>query len=517
MRYLMPWRCWLLIWLLAFPLSPLRAATLTTLQPATVPRGMALVIGNAAYQTDPLHNPGNDATDMAETLHQLGFMVTLLLDANLREMEDLVEQFARRLHEGKPGLFYFSGHGVQIAGENYLIPLGARIEREQDVRYEAMPVGRVLGALEEARNTLNIIILDACRNNPFVRGWRSPQSGLAMVQAGLGMLIAYATAPGKVAADGYGRNGTYTKHLLQSMTTPGLSIERVFKQVRLAVIEETGGQQTPWESSSLTGDFYFVPSQNPIDKAPGTTVAVGVYPATPPPESMWPKTLRNSISVEFVLIPAGEFLMGSHDGNADERPVHRVRLSRPFYLGKHEVTQAQWETVMRSNPSGFKGDPNRPVERVSWEDVQEFIRRLNAREGGTTYRLPTEAEWEYAARAGSTTTYSFGEDSGRLGTYAWYWDNAGKQSHPVGQLMPNAWGLHDMHGNVREWVQDWYSAPYTMETEPDPQGPVSGSSRVNRDCSWANSVRFCRSTKRSLALPGDRFDLLGFRLLKAAP
>ena len=147
-----------------------------------------------------------------------------------------------------------------------------------------------------------------------------------------------------------------------------------------------------------------------------------------PPDKTW----VNSIGMEFVLIPAGSFMMGSEEGESDERPVHQVTISRPFYLGKYEVIQAQWQAIMGNNPSLFQGDPKLPVEQVWWTDVQEFIRKLNAKEGGNQYRLPTEAEWEYAARAGSTTTYSFGGDASRLGEYAWYKDNSGGKTHPVG-------------------------------------------------------------------------------------
>src|SRR5262249_25718461 len=160
-----------------------------------------------------------------------------------------------------------------------------------------------------------------------------------------------------------------------------------------------------------------------------------------------PQMLRNTIGMEFVLIPAGTFQMGNNDGYDDDKPVHTVRISRPFYLGKYEVTQAQWEAMMGNNPSHFKGDANSPVEQVHWDDVQKFIRRLNAKEGGARYRLPTEAEWEYAARAGTTTSWSFGDDASQLGRYAWCGGNAGWQTHPVGQLQPNAWGLYDMYGN----------------------------------------------------------------------
>jgi formylglycine-generating enzyme required for sulfatase activity len=160
------------------------------------------------------------------------------------------------------------------------------------------------------------------------------------------------------------------------------------------------------------------------------------------------------IGMQFVLIPAGEFMMGSNDGRNDEQPVHRVCLTKPFYLGKYEVTQGEWKKVMGNNLSQHKGDPRRPVENVAWDDVQGFINRLNARESGARYRLPTEAEWEYAARAGSISVYSFGDDARQLGAYAWYGDNASSTTHPVGQKLSNAWGLYDMHGNVWEWVQD---------------------------------------------------------------
>jgi len=226
---------------------------------------------------------------------------------------------------------------------------------------------------------------------------------------------------------------------------------------------------------------------------------------------------RNSIGMEFVLIPAGTFQMGSNDSDAydNEKPVHTVRITQPFYLGKYEVTQGQWQAVMGNNPSKFTGDPNRPVEHVSWDDVQEFVRRLNSREGGAMYRLPTEAEWEYAARAETTTRWSFGDDVGQLGRYAWHDQNAGGQTHPVGQLQPNSWGLYDMHGNVWEWVQDWYGG-YASGTAVDPAGPSSGSIRVNRGGSWIDSARYCRSAPRIRGAPGDRIVYLGFRLLRVA-
>jgi formylglycine-generating enzyme required for sulfatase activity len=226
------------------------------------------------------------------------------------------------------------------------------------------------------------------------------------------------------------------------------------------------------------------------------------------------KSFTNSLGMEFVLLPAGEFQMGSNDFN-DAKPVHMVCISRPLYLGRYPVTQEQWQMVMGNNPSYFTGDPNRPVEQISWEDVQRFIDKLNLRERRNRYRLPTEAEWEYAVRAGTTTAYSFGNDTRQLRRYAWYTNNAGHMTHPVGQKQPNAWGLYDMHGNVWEWVQDWYGS-YTGGAVTDPQGPPSGSDRVIRGGGWLDDAGDCRSAYRIYAAPGSRYDGLGFRLLRMA-
>ena len=216
--------------------------------------------------------------------------------------------------------------------------------------------------------------------------------------------------------------------------------------------------------------------------------------------------------MEFVRVPAGEFLMGSTSDEAydDEQPLTRVRIGRAFELGKHEVTQGQWHAVMGSNPSYFdECGPDCPVERVSWDDVQEFIGRLNALEGEARYRLPTEAEWEYAARAG-TSGDRYGGD---LDSIAWNRENSEGRTHPVGQKVPNAFGLHDMLGNVFEWVQDWYGA-YPGGSVTDPQGPMSGSRRLSRGGSWILLAGGCRASGRGGNAPGSRYDNLGFRLLR---
>jgi len=254
------------------------------------------------------------------------------------------------------------------------------------------------------------------------------------------------------------------------------------------------------------------------------------------------RTYTNTIGIEFVLVPAGEFEMGTpspscpkddpfterneyqecrNSVSSDELPQHSVTISESFYLGKYEVTQAQWYEVMGANPSNFKSEKvggdsrNHPVEIVSWNDVQSFIRKLNEKEGTTLYRLPTEAEWEYAARAGQSYDYSGSSD---VGSVAWYDGNSGDKTHRVGQKRANAWGLYDMSGNVWEWVQDWYDDDYYASSpSTDPRGPSSGSDRVLRGGSWYNYPRFARVANRASNVPGYRNHVLGLRLARSIP
>lgn len=221
----------------------------------------ALVIGNSAYGDKPLKNPANDARDVATALQRLGFDVQLKTDAKLRDIEDSIRDFGLKLKRGGVGIFYFAGHGVQVQGVNYLVPIGARLSSESDAKFECVDAGRVLGKMEDAGNELNLVILDACRNNPFSRSFRSADQGLARMDAPTGSLVAYATAPNSVASDGRGTNGLYTKYLLENIGTPGITIEEVFKRVRIGVMGETGKKQVPWESSSIAGYFYLAGGQ----------------------------------------------------------------------------------------------------------------------------------------------------------------------------------------------------------------------------------------------------------------
>ncbi len=232
-----------------------------------------------------------------------------------------------------------------------------------------------------------------------------------------------------------------------------------------------------------------------------------------------PETITNSIGMELVLIPAGTFTMGgdwdAEQADENELPRHTVKFDSPFYMGKYPVTQAQWQALVDNNPSQFQDD-SRPVETVSHKDACEFIARLNKKEKPGGYRLPTEAQWEYAARAGSRSTYCFGSEIVKLDQYAWYQKNSGGSTQPVGRLSPNDWGLYDMHGNVHEWCSDWFDRNYYADSPAvNPQGPQKGLARALRGGDWESRDEwYCRCAIRSLSSPDRRSPKVGFRVVK---
>ena len=294
-------------------------------------RRVALVIGNGDYRVGPLSNPAHDAEDISDVLRTLGFSVQTKINVDHRQMEEAVNKFVQEIQNGDVALFYFSGHGVQVKGENYLIPLDDSIQMEADVRFKTLNAGLVLAKMEESRNRTNIIILDACRNNPFKGLFRSPSLGLSRMDAPKGTFIAYATAPDSVAADGTGRNSPYTKHLMEALKVKDIPIELVFKRVGKAVNQETGGQQTPWTSSSLLDDFYFNPS---------ATGAQEVSIPTPAPPQQ-------------VTVPSTDYLKKGDD----------------YYEGRG-VAQNYWEAVKWVRKSAELGNP------IAQNNLGRSIRRV---------------------------------------------------------------------------------------------------------------------------------------------
>jgi len=261
------------------------------------------------------------------------------------------------------------------------------------------------------------------------------------------------------------------------------------------------------------------------ETAVGPKPALKIADATPwkPVPKSTAEKFTNSLGMKFVYIKPGSFMMGSpssEPGRDNNERQHKVTLTKGFYAQTTEVTQGQWKAVMRYNPSYFKhyGD-GCPVEKVSWNDAQDFIKKLNQKEGSDKYRLPTEAEWEYACRAGTRTAFANGGISelecgydSNLDAMGWYCGNSKKRTHLVAQKQPNNWGLYDMHGNVMEWCQDWYQNTYPSDFAIDPTGPSSGSHRVFRGDSWGSEAGDCRSASRNGAVYDGRVKYLGFRL-----
>jgi len=536
---------------------------------SVVAQRMALVIGNSSYSEAPLKNPVNDANDISKALKRLDFKVTTITNANKRAMSKAIKKFGKSLNKNDVGLFYFAGHGMQVQGRNYLIPVGSNIEDEDDLEFDAIDAALVLAKMESAGNGLNIVMLDACRNNPFARSFRSSNRGLARMDTPKGSMLVYATGKNAVAADGDGRNGLFTQSLLEHIETQNISLQEVIRRTRAGVVKKSREKQVPWLSSSVTQLFYF----NQVSIAPPQIVQAQT---SAPPQitmsgehSMW-QLVRNSKDIDelqlfiaqfpksyFVAlankrikllesqsqpqsknqtytvgntsftmkaIPAGSFMMGcvsGEDCGRNEKPVHKVTL-KAFSMMETEVTWSLYQQCIGSGncESNKKeggdegwGKGNRPVINVSFNDITEdFIPWLNKKlnkKAEQGFSLPSEAQWEYAARAGSKnkTKYSWGNDidctkaqyDGGKNSSCYYKKANGKLrgTAPVKSFQPNQFGLYDMHGNVWEWTQDCWNASYKG-------APTNGAAwlsggcvrRVLRGGSWFYKPYILRSAFR---------------------
>lgn len=625
---------------------------------------VALVIGNSDYRSAPLDNPANDASDLAAALEKQGFNVLVRENVGERGLKEAVDVFAKHLQKGGIGLFFFAGHGIQLKDQNYLLPVDVGFESEADVSFKSVSAEYVLSRMAEAGNRINIVILDACRNNPLQLSRKTISKGLGVMSVGRaekGTFIAYATSPGSTAADGTGRNGLYTKHLLRSLETQDSDIDKVFGRVRTGVVQDTNGEQVPWTSSSVIGSFYFdvkediaalmrpvattvatheavaeavsMPydpvqerdlwerikdSRNPADyvgylekfsgakraayarwmvqKLGGSvpapqrpvfgrqdaapTVLTATAGSTPVLPSLSPSPAQALVSSgaipapgtliqdcadcpELVAVPAGEFTMGSGPKEKmrelDEEPAHRVKVTASIAVGKFEITRAQYaafvkETGRESKPGchstrggffhknpkatwqspGFEQKNEEPVVCVSWTDAQAYVAWLS-KKSLKPYRLLNEAEWEFAARAGSTGRrhWADGEESATC-RYASVADSSYKtvapgaplfpcsdgfpHTSPVGRFPANAFGLHDMLGNVWEWVEDCWNEGYSGAPEiAVPRVTGACNERVFRGGAWNSTPTTLRSAYRDRDSKDERHDNLGFRVARSLP
>jgi formylglycine-generating enzyme required for sulfatase activity len=583
----------------------------------------ALVIGNADYNDNPLRNPVNDADDIATALQKASYSVSKYANVNKDGFDAAISSFRQSIQKGDEVLFYFSGHGAQIDGVNYLIPVRENIDSAARCKSRGFKANELVDEFSAAE--VAIIILDACRDNPFLGYKSSGSKGLVAMQGIPGsQFIIYATAEGRIANDGSGRNSPFTESLARHIATSTKSIENMMKDVTNEVAAKTNESQIPWTAGNLRRDFYFNASVAPIveDKPKpkpeietvwlyGTLfvetnqagdlylngekqqtlsagqganirLVTGDYTVemrsgsetknqrvsvnkdqtsnlkfsfeakaqtttTITPSST--QTQQTSTPANMVFVEGGTFQMGSNDGESDEKPVHQVTVSS-FYIGKYEVTQKEWQEVMGSNPSNWKGD-KLPVEQVSWYDAVEYCNQRSRKEGLTScytidktskdpnntnqndsskwkvsvnwsangYRLPTEAEWEYAARGGVKSKGYKYAGSNDIGSVAWYDGNCDDITHEVGTKVANELGIFDMTGNILEWCWDWYDAGYYAKSSgSNPTGAASGENRVLRGGSWFINCGggYCRVTSRISSWPSYRFSFhFGFRIVRS--
>ena len=529
---------------------------------------IALVIGNSKYETTgwALANPANDARLMKQSLEAVGFQVSLLIDATEDEMEDAFAAHGARLRAGGQdtvGLIYFAGHGIQSEGYNYLIPVDANARTEQDVWAQAPRLGQALQHVRSAGNGVNFVVLDACRNNPLPSSSRSAGSGgLAPVARSRGLLVSYSTEPGFTATDGAGVNSPYTAALAQVIQQDGLIAEQVFKRVADQVNQATGGAQTPFYNSGLIGeDFCFGDCNKPApsivnaairlpiggagrelgeDGEPVAEAPESVAAVEPAPSITDSSTFQDCVSCpEMVVLPGGSFTMGSPNDEYrrfdNEGPQREVSISR-FAAGKYEVTFGEY-AACRADGGCQDHDPTidfrkdalwmsaqRPVMQVNAKDAEAYVNWLNSKVDGTPYRLLSEAEWEYAARAGTNTPFHTGEEitseqanyNGQR-SYANEPIGGGYLRMPVdvGSYAPNAFGLYDMHGNIAEWTADCFRNSYAGLPKDGSAVPGSANcSRAVRGGDFNKVPSYVRSAMRGAEPASRRDERIGFRVAK---
>jgi formylglycine-generating enzyme required for sulfatase activity len=600
---------------------------------------VALVIGNAAYADGPLRNPVNDARAVEAKLTALGFAVQKVENLKRQQIGRTVTGFASRIQPGDEVVVFYAGHGLQVKGVNYLPAVDADIQSEDDVALNSLNLNSLLDRLDEAKAGVKLLFLDACRNNPYARSFRSGARGLARVSdAPSGTLMHFATRPGSVAADGSGGNGLYTTELLRQIDQPGVPIEQMLKRVATAVERASQGQQEPWVEGSLKGDFYFktgpgmqVASIDPTPVRPGPrgptggaanfgdleqaqkeeaatkqkwaewqarmkadyNRAAGLNGSAELEAKAWDRFLaayaednpygdeddqlradasRKQVAAqaraqaraqalarpaqtqaaagasagtvfkdcdvcpEMVVLPPGRFTMGSPDSEAErnknEGPQHEVTINYKLAVGKFAVTFDEWQACVNGGGCTSKPNPNdrgwgrtkRPVINVSWEDAQEYVQWLKGKTG-KAYRLLSEAEWEYAARAGTATRYAWGDTASHEQA------NYGKDeccsglaqgrdrweyTAPVGQFPANGFGLHDMAGNVYQWVGDVYHDNYSGAPSDGSNWTSGGESsrRVLRGGSWGKRPTYLRSANRDWNVSAASGNGVGFRIAR---
>ncbi|MDA1018482.1 MAG: SUMF1/EgtB/PvdO family nonheme iron enzyme, partial [Planctomycetota bacterium] len=481
----------------------------------------ALLVGVTKYGSDSglrtLTYTAGDVEELSGTLQKSGFQarnVTLMTQKRGVEDPRFLPTKSNTLNElrnllkivdpGDTVIVAFSGHGVKFKGQatSYFCPMDARIGDQANL----LSLDDVYAELAKCKARKRLLLCDACRNDPFADNSLAGDSVTRPepVKPPGGIAALFSCSAGQKAfEDAEFKSGVFF-HFVNKGLQGAADFDKD-KQVSLLELATYTRSQVKQRARAKFGAVQLPDFRGELNEM---TLAAAET-----------NDFVNSIGMKLVKIQPGEFQMGSllsEKDRSNDEYQHRVRITKPYFLGSTEVTQQQWQAVMGTTPwkgkSYVKEGANFAATYVSWEDAQEFCRKLSLKESGVTYRLPTEAEWEYACRAGSSTRFGYGDDESQLSDYAWWGGLFGdgnakeeKYAHEVGGKRPNAWGLYDMHGNVYEWCSDWYDSDY-YKTSPasDPKGPGSGRSRVLRGGGWDDLAWFCRSANRDRISPDFR-------------
>ena len=502
----------------------------------SVPR-VALVIGNGAYAQAPIEDAVEGARVVADALRRGGFTVIYLENARRDEIQQGLVKFAKGLERGGHGIVFYNGHAVQHQGRNYLVAIDSKITGADDVRRETVDVDLLFDPMIVARTAGSVIILDASRANPWQALLPGGRRGLAEPQQVKSVTVVCSTAPDKIVASGVWASGVFAEWLAQMMKTPDISIDEVIYRTRTAVAQINGKDQRVWQSQQAPADPVVISGSRPSAAKPadagfwdriGTSEPAGRQ--TPPEKPVQTPALTEAPALpirdcptcpELALVPAGTLMMGSTDGFAFETPVHEVTISKAFFIGRREVTFDEWDACVSEGGCQYQpGDRGqgrglRPASDLDWNDAKSFVAWLS-RKTGKTYRLPTEAEWEYAARAGTKTAFYWGNaiEKDRANCTGCN-SQALNQTVATGTFPPNPLGLLDMAGNAAEWVEDCWDNNYKA-------APKDGSALTKPDCrervlrggSFNNDQRFVRTAARFKYDFDVRYYTNGFRVVR---
>lgn len=509
--------------------------------PAQAEQRLALIITNADYPVEigRLAKTHDDGRIIATALKDVGFTdVRHVRDADFQKTRIELSNFVDRIVRAGPDaviFFYYSGHGAAdrtARGENYLIPVKAPIKTAKQLPLLGVGLGEIVKTLERVSAKARFVVIDACRNVAFTKGLKNAAKGFVPMRRLDGILLAFATRPGETAEDA----GLYSRALAKHLRQPGIPPERVFKLTQLSVAETSKGNQVPWiEDGLLVRGFEFKrpeadqskPSDNRItllgqQNSSGSQAVRAIESLKRQPSATAAKCYGQRIKLasgdtvcikagsgksfkdcdvcpEMLVVPAGSFMMGSNTGKVDEKPVRKIVIGASLAIGKFEVTFAEWDACVADGECSHRPGDNgwrrgkKPVINVSWVDINRQYLPWLSRKTDKTYRLLTEAEWEYAARGGSTTKYPWGNNFEHVKANA----HDGDKTTDVGRFPPNSFGLHDLHGNVWEWVEDCYRNTYLG-------APIDGSAmtlgncqmRVLRGGAWNSYPIELRSTSR---------------------